>query len=234
MNRTRPIKAASAPTTAATIPMDPASHSCLPPPISLSVQSAARKPTIHIPPAISSHPHQGRAEGFMRRDQSRGWRALLKALVLGAPRSSVCRQVSSWAPLFSVQRWAYHFPLMYALWRDFCSLPYRISSLHERGLGNSGLDFRTVAAECRVGSDEYQSRIEGIQNLETRCPWMTLFDAVTFLEGHRAGVEYCTRMGIPRSQETASANPDVTHSMPLRATQQDSKRDPSSLPASQG
>jgi hypothetical protein len=143
------------------------------------------------------------------RDSSRGERSLLRALLLGAPRNSLSRQVSNWAPVFAVQRWAYRFPLAYALWREFRNSVRRISDLHDRGMANSGLRLENLAQGCRADSDEYQARIEGIRNLQKRRPWASLFDDLVFLEGLTAGLEFQHRSRISRSQETPSSTPET-------------------------
>lgn len=134
-----------------------------------------------------------------RRDWLSERRSFWAALVLGSRRGSLCRQVSTWAPLFSVQRLSYRFPLMCELWREFCNAPLRILSLHEIGAEDNGLDLRVVGIrECPAGSDEYRSRSEGIQSLRKMHPWATLRDCATFLEGHAAGVEFGIHSDIPK------------------------------------
>src|SRR2546429_7050691 len=66
-----------------------------------------------------------------QRDASPARRSLVVALLLSAPRNSVSRQVSTWAPLFLVQHWAYRFPLACALWRELRNVLRRTASLHE-------------------------------------------------------------------------------------------------------
>ena len=132
----------------------------------------------------------------------------LRVLLLGAPCNSLSRQVSSWAPVFSAQRWAYRFPLAYALWCELGNPVRRISDLHERGAADSGLRLENVAEGCRAGSGEYRARIEGIQNLQKRRPWASLFDELPFLEGLTAGLEFHGRNCISRSQETPSSTSD--------------------------
>jgi len=151
------------------------------------------------PSSLTHHP----------RDSSRAEHpSCLRALLLGAPGSSLSRQVSSWAPVFSAQRWAYRFPLAYALWCELRNSVRRISDLHERGAADSGLRLENVAEGCRAGSDGYRAHIEGIQNLQKRRPWASLFDELLFLEGLRAGLEFHGRNCISRSQETPSSTSD--------------------------
>jgi hypothetical protein len=151
------------------------------------------------PSSLTHHP----------RDSSRAEHpSCLRALLLGAPGSSLSRQVSSWAPVFSAQRWAYRFPLAYALWCELRNSVRRISDLHEKGAANSGLRLENVAEGCRAGSDGYRAHIEGIQNLQKRRPWASLFDELLFLEGLRAGLEFHGRNCISRSQETPSSTSD--------------------------
>ena len=118
-------------------------------------------------------------------------RSFLAALLLGAPRGSLCHQASTWAPLFSVQRWSCRYPLLYELWCELCNAPRRILGLHEIGAEDNGIDLQVWGGrECRAGDAEYRSRSEGIQNLQKRRPWAGLSDVVTFLEGHAWGVEF--------------------------------------------
>jgi hypothetical protein len=99
---------------------------------------------------------------------------------------------------------------MYALLRVMRSAWYRIAETHETGMAYNGLDFQTAAGGCRVGSIEYQHRIEGTQNLRTARPWTTGLDSLLFLEGFAAGVEHCNRIaGI--SKHTV-ASPAVSYS----------------------
>jgi hypothetical protein len=143
-----------------------------------------------------------------QRDSSRGKISLLRALLLGDPRNSLSRQVSIWVPVLSVQRWAYRFPLAYGLSCELRNSVRHISDLHERGAADSGLRLENVAQGCRAGSDEYRARIEGIQNLQKRHPWASLFDELLFLEGLTAGLEFHGRNCISRSQETPSSTSD--------------------------
>lgn len=133
--------------------------------------------------------------------------SILRAVLTRAPRGSLCLQVSSWAPLFSVQHWANRYPLAYALLRDLSSVGHRIAETHERGLVYNGLELRTLSSvECRTGADEYQNRIQGIQNLSKVRPWTTLLDHLIFLEGFEAGVRYQSRIvGKSKHEETSVA-----------------------------
>ena len=127
------------------------------------------------------------------------------ALLLRALCNSLSRQVSSRATAFSAPLWAYRFPLAYALWYELRNSLRRISDLHKRGEADSGLRLQNVAEGYRLRSDEYRARIEGIQNLQKRRPWASLFDELPFLEGLTAGSEFHGRNCISRSQETPSA-----------------------------
>src|SRR5260370_22390840 len=62
-----------------------------------------------------------------------------------------------------------------------------------------------VAEGCRAGSDGYRAHIEGIQNLQKRRPWASLFDELLFFEGLRAGLEVHGRKCITRSQDRPSS-----------------------------
>ena len=90
-----------------------------------------------------------------QRPSSRAGRSLLAALLQGAPRNSVSRQVSSWAPIFSAQHWTYRFPLACALWHESRNVLKRIASLHETGAVDNGLDLGNPSQECRAGNDDY-------------------------------------------------------------------------------
>lgn len=102
--------------------------------------------------------------GFVTRE------VLVGALLLGAPRNSVSRQVSRWAPIFSAQHWAYRFPLACALWHELRNVLKRIASLHETGAVDNGLDLGNPSQECRAGNDDYRAHIEGIRNLRKHLP----------------------------------------------------------------
>jgi hypothetical protein len=123
---------------------------------------------------------------------------LLRSLLLGAPRSSVSRQVSNWAPLFSVQRWSHRFPLAYERLCELRNLAHRIVVVHEKGLANEGLYFHSAGSVCEVGGAECRTRIQGIQNLRTLRLWVSLFDELTFLEGHAMGCRSCGLQSIPK------------------------------------
>jgi len=143
----------------------------------------------------------------LQKDSLPDGRSLLAAFLLGAPRNSISRQVSTWAPVFSVQRWAYRFPLAYALWREFRNCFRRISNLHEIGALDGGLDLNhggeshSRAAECQV-------RSEGIQSLRKQRPWLSLFDELIFLEGLTAGLEFQRGNCIPKSQVVSRPAPE--------------------------
>jgi hypothetical protein len=143
-----------------------------------------------------------------QRPSSGASRSLLAALLQGAPRNSVSRQVSTWAPLFSVQYWAYRFPLAYALWRELRTVLRRTASLHEIGAVDNGLHLGNPSQESRASNDDYLAHIEGIRKLRKHLPWVTLFDDLLFLEGMKAGLEFRRRNRISKSLETASAAPD--------------------------
>jgi hypothetical protein len=153
-----------------------------------------------IRPSLRDHPRQ---------DSSRGKRSFVADLLLGAPHNSLSRQVSNWAPAGSVQRWAYRFPLAYALWRELRNSLRRTSDLHEIGAVDTGLQMEMIFPRCRVGSDEYQARIEGIRNLQKGRPWASLFDELLFLEGLSAGLEFQHRSCKSKSRETPFSASEV-------------------------
>jgi len=84
---------------------------------------------------------------------------------------------------------------MYELFRVLRSVGPRILETHERGLVYNGLCFQTLVGGCPVGSDEYQARIRGIQNLRMVRPWSDALDGLLFLEGFAAGVEFQSGSG---------------------------------------
>jgi hypothetical protein len=128
--------------------------------------------------------------------------SLLKAVLSRAPRGSVCLEVSSWAPLFSVQRWANRYPLAYALLLDLRSVAHRIAEMRDRGLAYNGLALiAPEREEHRVSADELQSRSEGIQNLSKARPWTALIDHLIFLEGFEAGARYQSRISDKSKHE---------------------------------
>ena len=143
-----------------------------------------------------------------QRDASPAKRSLVVALLLGAPRNSVSRQVSSWAPVFPAQHWAYRFPLACALWHESRNVLKRIASLHETGVVDNGHHLRNPFQESHADNDDYLARIEGIRNLRQHLPWVTLFDDFLFLEGLKAGLECPRRNRISKSLGTPSASPD--------------------------
>lgn len=146
-----------------------------------------------------------------RKDLLHAERPLLAALLLGAPRNSVSRQVSTWAPVFSAQRWTYRFPLAYALWRELRNSFRRISDLREIGALDGGLDLH-LGGESHSRAAEYQVRTEGIRSLRKRRPWASLFDELVFLEGLTAGLEFQRRNCIPKLQVASQPTPEsVSH-----------------------
>jgi hypothetical protein len=145
---------------------------------------------------------------LLRKDSLHAKRPLVRALLLGAPRNSVSRQVSSWAPVFSAQRWAHRFPLANALWRELRNSFRRISNLHEIGALDDGLDLN-LDGECRSQAAEYQARTEGIRSLQRQRPWASLFDELVFLEGLTVGLRFHDPDHIPRSQVVSSSSTEA-------------------------
>jgi hypothetical protein len=93
---------------------------------------------------------------------------------------------------------------MYALLRDLSTVGYRIAEMHDKGLAYNGLNLQTPGGECPVGGDEYQSRIEGIQNLRKRRPESSLLDGLIWLEGFQAGAKYRAHIsGKSKREETS-------------------------------
>jgi hypothetical protein len=142
-----------------------------------------------------------------RKDSSRAKKSLLAALLLGAPRNSVSRQLSSWAPVFSVQHWAYRFPLAYALWHELRNSLLRTAVLHEIGALDGGLDLHR-GGESHSRAAEQQVRIEGIRSLQKLRPWASLFDELVYLEGLTAGLEFQRRNCIPKLQVAPRSSPE--------------------------
>ena len=86
--------------------------------------------------------------------------------------------------MLSVRRWAYRFRLMYELWRECCSLAFRIRDLHETGAADEGLWLnRTLGLSVRLQGAAVRARSEGIQNPRQRYSLATLVDCAVYLEG---------------------------------------------------
>ena len=123
---------------------------------------------------------------------------LLGAILMGAPANRLCPSFhATWRQRFSVSYLKWRFPLVYALWRELCSLPFRISEIHERGLADNGLNLevglRVLPDGTKQWDADFQSRSEDIQNLQRDYPWTTLLDHLLYLEGRRAGWRSCSR-----------------------------------------
>ena len=93
--------------------------------------------------------------------------------------------------MLSVQRWAYRFPLMYELWRECCSLSFRIRHLHEIGVADEGLRLNcTLGLAVRLQGAAARDRSESIQNLRQRNPWATLADCAVYPQEFDMGVVF--------------------------------------------
>lgn len=120
--------------------------------------------------------------------RKRGAFSIMAALVRGARRNTPMRQLSTYAPAFSVQRLAFRFGLAYELMREIRSVPHRIAEIHSRGGDERG--WKTIenpAFPTHLRGVMCQVRNLGIQNLRSRRPWVTALDIVLFLEGLEAG-----------------------------------------------
>jgi hypothetical protein len=115
-------------------------------------------------------------------------RLFLSVVLSRASKGSIYDRLSNLAPLFSAQRWTCRYPVLYAFWRELRSVPLRILERHRAGVSYEGLDVRRIGEECQPSTTLYQARIQGIQNLRIRLPWITLFDELLYLEGLNDGL----------------------------------------------
>jgi hypothetical protein len=121
--------------------------------------------------------------------RKRGVKSLLLALVRGARRNTSMRQLSSYAPPWSVQRFALRFGLAYELIREVRSLPRRIAEMHNTGLVEEGRGLTPLlVAPASLRDEMFQAHNWGRQSLQNRRPWATGFDVALFLEGLEAGL----------------------------------------------
>ena len=135
--------------------------------------------------------------------------------------------------MLSVQRWACRFPLMYELWRECCSLAFRIRHLHEIGVADEGLRLNcTLGFAVRLQGAAARGRSESIQNLRQRNPWATLADCAVYLQGFGMGVVFLldnlyfgrgTRQ--PAESATTSGSPVITDNL-VRTAQPGTQRHP--------
>jgi hypothetical protein len=101
------------------------------------------------------------------------WVGLLSAFLLGDRRNTLCRLAPIRTRLSQAWYWQFRWPLAYALWREMCSLPYRILATHERRLERG-----VYTGSCRSAD---------IRSLESLFPWVTLLDVEIFLLGRMVG-----------------------------------------------
>jgi hypothetical protein len=118
-----------------------------------------------------------------------GVRSCWVAFVRGARPHTPMRQLSTYAPRFSVARLAYRFGLAYELLCEVCTIAHRISEMHrisadEQGWGMKWL--RDVPTDLRDAVSQVHN--VGIQNLQNRRPWVTAFDVALYHEGLQEGV----------------------------------------------
>jgi hypothetical protein len=117
------------------------------------------------------------------------WVGLLSAFLLGDRRNTLCRLAPIRTRLSQAWYWQFRWPLAYALWREMCSLPYRILATHERRLerGVYTGSWRTLADEGRIDHRGSPCRSADIRSLESLFPWVTLLDVEIFLLGRMVG-----------------------------------------------
>ncbi len=96
---------------------------------------------------------------FMRSPYRKGWLGVLKALLVGDRRNTLCHKFSIRQALFSAYYRHSRWPLAYALWRELRSLPFRILATHET-LGDH------VGADLGERFQKYGGRLS---NVGTRC-----------------------------------------------------------------
>jgi hypothetical protein len=122
------------------------------------------------------------------------------------------RQLSSYAPRFSVQRFALRFGLAYELLHEFGNVVRRIEALHNISADEQGLE------TIRIGEfPNYplhvlrQAHNSGIQNIRKRYPWMSAFDVELFQQGFRAAMSFHDTLDKGESQTAAAlSSPKAT------------------------
>ena len=112
------------------------------------------------------------------------------ALLLGDRRNSTCRAASIRTRLSKGWWWKMRWPLMYALWRELSSLPFRILATHETGIDHLGVHMgcrKTLAHVGRPSNTGSHCRSQDIQSLRLLFPWVTSLDLEIFLLGRALG-----------------------------------------------
>jgi hypothetical protein len=116
-------------------------------------------------------------------------RSFWRAFVLGARPGTPMRQLSTYAPRFSIARLAYRFGLAYELLLEIRTIAYRISEMHRISADERGWEMKWlhgVPTDLRDAVSQVHNL--GIQNLQSRRPWMTAFDVALYHEGLQEGV----------------------------------------------
>jgi hypothetical protein len=104
------------------------------------------------------------------------------------------RQLSSYAKPWSAQRFHLRFVLTCELIREVRSLYSRIEEMHSRAGDEQGYPLTLPEWVSNLKRGELlQAHSGDIQNLQSRYPWMTGFDAGLHLEGFAAGALWQSR-----------------------------------------
>jgi hypothetical protein len=145
-------------------------------------------------------------ETTANQEPKRGALGTLAALLRGARRDTPMRQLSSYAPRWSVQRFGLRFGLAYELLRESRSLFRRIGEMHSRGVDERGWEMtwiRVVPVHLRDAL--LQARNEGTRSLRSLYPWATAFDVALYQQGFVAGALF--QADNPRTAESQTSNP---------------------------
>ena len=136
-------------------------------------------------------------------------RSFWRAFVLGARPNTPMRQLSSYAPRFSVARLAYRFGLAYELLLEIRTIAYRISEMHRISADERGWETKRlqgVPADLRDAVCQVHN--VGIQNLQSRRPWVTDFDVALYHEALQEGVlSQCRSQHTEGLQISAPSSP---------------------------
>ena len=125
------------------------------------------------------------------------WLKLLALALYGDRDHTLCCGASSWKRVFRVRNWSFRWPLLYALWRELRSLPYRILATNETGIVHHGIHMdrrRTLAREARIDHTGSRCRSADKRSLEALFPWATQLDCEIFLLGRMVGEECQSRI----------------------------------------
>ena len=146
---------------------------------------------------------------------------LLVALLRGARRDTLMRELSSYAPEWSGLRWGLRFSLAYELLRELRSVYFRIAEMHRIGADERGWAMKWLRGFPESLRDVmFQAHSDGIRNLRIQRPWLP---AASYLRPTMKPVMFCRKTsGMPRcphsSMKCAAFSADSLNRMPLLAT----------------